>query len=63
MEVKRGERTYQLMMASESPLGEIFDVLQEMTSEIIQQIEKVKPQKKENECPEGTCCEGEKCQS
>ena len=30
LEVKKGERIYQLQLSSESPLGEVFDALNEM---------------------------------
>ncbi len=37
-EIKKGERSYQLLMTCDSPLGEIHDVLCEMRSAIVQKI-------------------------
>lgn len=39
-EVKKGERVYQFLMDSESPIGELHDVLIEMREYVIQAIQK-----------------------
>lgn len=38
LEVKRGERVYQLALSAESPLGELYDVLYEMRSFVVEKI-------------------------
>jgi hypothetical protein len=55
-EIKKGERIYHLLMDSESPIGELHDVLIEMREHVIQAIQKTiemqKSQiKKEEESP------------
>ena len=40
-EVKRGERTYQLLCDPASPLGELHDVLLEMKSHCIERMEAI----------------------
>ena len=39
LEVKKGERIYQLSLSSESPLGELFDVLMEMRGFVIERLQ------------------------
>ena len=39
IEVEKNERTYQLIVSPDSPLGEIFDVLTEMRALVVQKIE------------------------
>ncbi len=38
LEVKMGERTYELMCSPDSPLGELYDVLFQMQSYVIGKI-------------------------
>jgi len=38
IEIKKGERVYQLVLAMDSPLGEVHDVLYQMRSYIIERI-------------------------
>lgn len=38
LEVKRGERVYQLNLPSDAPLGEVHDVLFQMRSYVIERI-------------------------
>jgi predicted transcriptional regulator len=38
-EVIKGERTYQLLMENDSPLGEIYDVLFEMRNYLVKRAE------------------------
>ena len=40
-EVKKGERTYQLLCDPSSPLGELHDVLMEMRAHCIQRMEAI----------------------
>lgn len=47
LEVKKGERIYQLELYSDSPLGEVFDVLCEMQGFVIGKIKESQPEKKE----------------
>ena len=39
LEVKKGERIYQLSLSSERPLGELFDVLMEMRGFVIERLQ------------------------
>lgn len=54
LEVKRNDRVYQLQMACDSPLGEIFDALCEMQSYIVQSINnsQKKPEPPKEQSPE-----------
>ena len=48
LEIKKNERTYQLHLSSESPLGEIHDVLHEMVGFIVNTMnQRVKPKEEE----------------
>lgn len=38
LEVKIGERVYQLYLAQDAPLGEVFDALFQMRSYVVQKI-------------------------
>lgn len=38
LKVQKEQRSYQLMMAQDSPLGEVFDVLSQMRSYVLQLI-------------------------
>lgn len=38
LEVKLGERLYQLVCEADSPIGEVHDVLQQMKSYIVERI-------------------------
>jgi hypothetical protein len=38
LEVKIGERSYQLSLPSDAPLGEVFDALFQMRSFVVQKI-------------------------
>lgn len=49
IELKKGERLYQLILDPSSPLGEVYDVLSEMKAYVFQRIEEVeKLQEKPN---------------
>lgn len=39
LEIKKGDRIYQLHLSSESPLGEVFDVLTEMRGFVLKKLE------------------------
>ena len=39
MEVVKGERTYELSVSPDSPLGEVYDALNQMRNHIINKIE------------------------
>lgn len=47
LEVKTGDRDYQLTLDPVSPLGEIFDALSQMQSFIIQKINESQPKKED----------------
>lgn len=49
MEVKIGERSYQMMCDSESPLGELYDALYQMQSFVVAKINE--SQKKPEDAP------------
>lgn len=54
IEVVKDERVYQLSVAPESPLGEVYDVLNQMRNYIIERIEqerKAQHEVKEEEAP------------
>jgi hypothetical protein len=52
LEVKRNDRIYQLHLGSDSPLGEIHDVLHEMQMYIIKTMaERATPKEPEVETP------------
>lgn len=53
-EIKKGERIYQLLLESDSPLGEVYDVLYEMRSHVVNSAERAlkqdaRPEKIEEE--------------
>jgi hypothetical protein len=48
-EIKKGDRNYQLLISSDSPLGELFDVLTEMRSYVVKRIEDASSAEKEKE--------------
>lgn len=47
MEVKKGERVYQFMLANESPLGEVHDVLHEMKMFVMERLNEYSQKEKE----------------
>lgn len=61
LKVKKNERVYILTLSPDSPLGEVFDVLTEMRSEVLSKIQKAcedqvvekKSCEKESGCEEG----------
>ncbi len=61
LEVKKGDRLYQLHLDSLAPLGETFDVLYEMRSYVCQMIEEAQKvdskAKEERECCKEDCKE------
>lgn len=46
MEVKIGERKYQLLCASDSPLGEVYDALSSMKGFVITKMQEI------DKCPQ-----------
>jgi hypothetical protein len=55
LEIEKNERKYQLELAHDSPLGEVFDILCMMKSYVIERINESQKKKQEEESP--------KCQS
>jgi hypothetical protein len=50
LEVIRGERTYEMVLSPDSPLGEAFDAITEMRNYLVERINQVE---KENQAPQG----------
>ena len=53
LEVKNGERVYQLVCDLDSPLGEVYDALHQMFHYVTQKINELTPKKPE-ELKEGS---------
>jgi len=52
LEIKKNERTYQLHLSNDSPLGEVFDVLCEMRAFVLNRLNEVaKSEVKTDESP------------
>lgn len=49
LEVKKGERLYQMQVSNDSPLGEVFDALNEMRGFVYDKIKSVMDEAKKNE--------------
>ena len=47
LEVKIGERIYELFVAGDSPLGEVFDALSQMIGIVVKTINDSQPKKEE----------------
>lgn len=47
LEVKIGERLYELSLDASSPIGEVFDALSQMQSFVVQKINESQPKKEE----------------
>lgn len=58
IEISKETRKYQLILSPDSPLGECFDVLTEMRSEILKIINELS---KESEA-QANACKEEECQ-
>jgi len=52
LEVKIGERTYQMECFPDSPLGELHDALSQMKNYVIQRMQEVEKQKEESKTAE-----------
>lgn len=48
LEVKKEERVYRLHLNNDSPLGEVFDVISEMQSFIIEKMKNSIPEKQDD---------------
>lgn len=53
LEVKKNERLYQMQLAPESPLGEVFDVLSEMRGFVVNKIMEEQKGKEVEDTPKG----------
>lgn len=50
LEIKKNERSYQLVLDPSSPLGELYDVLHEMKAYVFQRIQEAeKPKESKSE--------------
>lgn len=49
LEVKMGERVYQLLCEVDSPLGELYDVLSMIKGFVLQKMQEIDEVKKEDE--------------
>lgn len=53
LEVKKGERVYQLSLSNDSPLGELFDVISEIRAFVYEKIKAINTEEaKKEETPE-----------
>lgn len=48
-ELKKNERSYQLIISPDSPLGELYDVLSEMRGYVFNRLKEVEEQDKKTE--------------
>jgi len=50
-ELKKNERSYQLIISPDSPLGELYDVLSEMRGYVFNRLKEAEEQDKKTEEP------------